>query len=107
MYISATRFEAPIIELGFTALSVEIITNSPTPEDAAASARVFVPKTLFFIASPGFHSITGTCLWAAAWKTQWGLAASKIFLTRSRSQISAMYGITRAPGEERNSSRGI
>ncbi len=29
----------------------------------------FVPKTLFFTASTGFASISGTCLCAAVWNT--------------------------------------
>ena len=31
-----------------------------------AEATIFVPNTLFFIASSGFCSISGTCLYAAA-----------------------------------------
>jgi hypothetical protein len=59
---------APITEVGLTALSVETITNAFTPKAWASSETFLVPKTLFLMASPGFHSIIGTCLWAAAWK---------------------------------------
>ena len=37
-YISASRFEAPITEVGFTALSVEISTIASAPTARAASA---------------------------------------------------------------------
>ena len=63
---SATRFETPITEVGFTALSVEIMTKRSTCQASASVAMVRVPRMLFFTASPGFHSIIGTCLWAAA-----------------------------------------
>ena len=65
-YSSATRLVQPITEVGLTALSVEIITNRSTPWVCAASANARVPPTLFFTASEAFHSIIGTCLWAAA-----------------------------------------
>ena len=58
--------------VGFTALSVEIITNSCTPYSSASSANCRVPSTLFLIASPGLYSIIGTCLCAAAWNTTVG-----------------------------------
>ena len=69
MKSSATRFEAPITLVGFTALSVEINTNLSAPYLTAARATFFVPRTLFLIASSGWASIRGTCLCAAAWKT--------------------------------------
>ena len=85
-------------ELGFTALSVETITNFSTPCSCARSATFFVPKTLFFTASAGFHSIIGTCLWAAAWKTTLGRSVSKIPAMRRESQMSAMQGTMVSPG---------
>ena len=66
MYISAIRLVEPMMLVGLTALSVEIITNLPAPKRSAASAMVMVPMTLFLTASPGLASIRGTCLWAAA-----------------------------------------
>ena len=49
-----------------TALSVEIRTNFLTPALDAATAVLYVPITLFLIASFGLSSISGTCLCAAA-----------------------------------------
>ena len=42
-YISQMRFEHPMTFVGFTALSVEIITNFFTPYFTAMSASTFVP----------------------------------------------------------------
>ena len=58
--------------VGFTALSVEISTNFFTPYLAAAVAVLYVPSTLFLMASLGLSSMRGTCLWAAAWNTRSG-----------------------------------
>ena len=55
-----------------TALSVEIRTNRSAPYLSAHFAVLYVPNTLFFIASAGENSIKGTCLCAAAWKTYLG-----------------------------------
>ena len=55
-----------MIELGLTALSVEIITKRSTPKRSAKSATIRVPMMLFLTASAAFHSIIGTCLCAAA-----------------------------------------
>ena len=60
--ISQHLFEAPIAFVGFTALSVEIITNFFTLWNCAIVATLKVPITLFFIASIGDISIRGTCL---------------------------------------------
>ena len=89
-YNSATRFVAPITLVGFTALSVLTSTNAATPIVADASATIFVPKTLFLMASHGFASIIGTCLCAAQWKTTCGRSASKTWRTRRASQTSPM-----------------
>ena len=67
--ISAMRLVAPITELGRTALSVEMSTRRSAPTASAMRATFCVPKTLFFTASSGASSMSGTCLWAAAWKT--------------------------------------
>ena len=64
--ISQIRFDAPIILVGLTALSVEIKTNLCTPYLSAARAVLYVPNTLFLMASFGLSSIRGTCLCAAA-----------------------------------------
>jgi hypothetical protein len=65
-------------DTGLTALSVETNTNRSAPTDAAASAMALVPKRLFVTAWAGWSSISGTCLWAAAWKTTWGWRSSSI-----------------------------
>ena len=61
--------EAPITFVGFTALSVETITNFSTPNFTERSAIFFVPNTFVRTASDGLRSIMGTCLYAAAWNT--------------------------------------
>ena len=48
--------------VGFTALSVEIITNFFTWYFTLRSAMTFVPHTLFCTLSLGLSSIMGTCL---------------------------------------------
>ena len=65
---SATRLVAPITLAGWTALSVEIRTNRSAPQASAIRAAFSVPNTLFLTASSGASSISGTGLWAAAWK---------------------------------------
>ena len=71
--ISESRLVAPITLVGFTALSVEINTNFFTPYSIAAFATMSVPSALFCTASHAFDSsISGTCLYAAAWKTSDG-----------------------------------
>ena len=64
--------KGPLTLDGFAALSVEIMTNRSTPYRAAISATIRVPTTLFLMASHGLASISGTCLWAAAWNTTSG-----------------------------------
>ena len=61
-YISAKRFDAPITLVGFTALSVEIITIMSTPYSTQKSATSLEPTTFTRTASQGFSSINGTCL---------------------------------------------
>ena len=90
--------------VGLTALSVEIETNSRTPCRSASCARSFVPKTLFLIASAGFDSIIGTCLWAAAWKITAGVLAAMIWSIRCSSVISAISGSNAGTGSIRASS---
>jgi len=48
--------------VGFTALSVEIRTNVPTPLRAAQRAVRRVPTTLFHTPSSTLASSIGTCL---------------------------------------------
>ena len=74
----ATFLLAPIILVGFTTLSVEIMINWLIPVDKLACNRFRVPITLLIMASVGLSSIKGTCLWAAAWKTMSGRYFSKI-----------------------------
>jgi hypothetical protein len=64
--ISANRFDAPIILVGLTALSVEIKTKVSTRVSMAALTHDKVPKMLFLTPSKGFSSTRGTCLYAAA-----------------------------------------
>lgn len=68
-YISQMRLEQPITLVGFTALSVEIMTNFLTPYLTDRSAITLVPHILFCTLSLGLSSIIGTCLYAAAWNT--------------------------------------
>ena len=79
---SASPLVAPMIEVGRTALSVEINTRCVTSNSTDASTTFRVPSTLFVIASTTFSSISGTCLCAAAWKTANGLNRSKVRLRR-------------------------
>ena len=58
---------------GLTALSVETRTKRRAPNSIAASATTRVPSALFRTDSSGLASISGTCLYAAAWKTTAGL----------------------------------
>ena len=86
------RLVAPMMLVGATALSVEIRTKRSTPAPSAASTSVRVPTTLLVTASSGCSSISGTCLWAAAWKTIAGCSAAKIARSRSASRMSAITG---------------
>src|SRR5690554_6297170 len=61
-YISQILFEQPITLEGFTALSVETITNFCAPYFTARSARIFVPRILVWTDSETLSSIMGTCL---------------------------------------------
>ena len=60
-------------------MSVETSTNRFAPNSTAMSATVRVPSVLLRTASSGFASISGTCLYAAAWKTTAGRYFSKIW----------------------------
>ena len=86
---------------------IQIITKRGTPRRRAVRARQRVPRTLFFTASNGFHSIIGTCLWAAAWKTTWGRKLLKMFSNRGRSRISAITGCIGRAGKFSKSSRTV
>ncbi len=55
--------------VGFTALSEEIIRKVEQFEVSATFNNDSRPKTLLPTASSTLSSITGTCLYAAAWKT--------------------------------------
>jgi hypothetical protein len=96
------RFVAPITELGRTALSVEIRTNASTPCSPASRPRDLGARTLLRTASPGLDSISGTCLWAAAWKTTSGTPCSNTARSRSSSPTSPTRGTiqVRATGAE-------
>ena len=88
-YISQMRFEHPITLVGFTALSVDTITNLRVPYSTARSAMTLVPFTLFTTASYGLSSIMGTCLYAAAWKTYSGRYVRNMRSITVRSAMSA------------------
>ena len=60
--ISAIRLVAPITFVGFTALSVDTITNFSAWYLMASSAIFLVPEIFTRTASYGFASIKGTCL---------------------------------------------
>ena len=75
--ISASRFDAPITDVGLTALSVETSTNFSTFAATDARAITQVPYALLRTACQAFvSSISGTCLYAAAWKTTFGFSRS-------------------------------
>jgi len=59
---SASLLVTPMMLVGRTALSVEIITKSSSPCSAAPRAVLYVPNTLFSTASNMCASIIGTCL---------------------------------------------
>ena len=59
---SAIRLDAPMTLVGRTALSVEIRMKARTPAFTAASASVWVPKTLLRMPSTTLPSTSGTCL---------------------------------------------
>ena len=88
--ISQIRFEAPIILVGLTALSVEICTKRLVLKRSAALATFKVPNTLFLIASLGEVSISGTCLCAAALNTISGRYFLKMSSTLPLSLILAI-----------------
>ena len=60
-----------------TALSVETSTKRFAPNSTATSATVRVTSALLRTASSGLASMSGTCLYAAAWKTTAGRYFSK------------------------------
>ena len=74
---SHSAFDCPITVFGFTALSVETRTNRLAPNSTATSATFRVTSVLLRTASSGFASMSGTCLYAAAWKTTPGRYFSK------------------------------
>ncbi len=82
--ISASRFDAPITEVGFTALSVDTSTSFSTCAATAARASTHVPQALLRTAAHAFaSSISGTCLYAAAWKIALGRSRSSMESTRA------------------------
>ena len=92
------RLVAPITELGRTALSVEMSTRRSAPTASAMRATFCVPKTLFFTASSGASSMSGTCLWAAAWKMISGRKRLPSRMIRSGSRMSATSARTMRSG---------
>ncbi len=108
MIHSHNAFDWPITVFGLTALSVEISTKRSTSKSAASSATIFVATTLFRTDSSGCVSISGTCLYAAAWKTIVGWYFSK---TSRRSAVrfltSTSFGIAAVKSRSDTSSRSI
>ena len=70
---SQSAFDWPITVFGFTALSVDTSTKLRASNSIATSAIVRVPSVLLRTDSSGFASMSGTCLYAAAWKTTPGV----------------------------------
>src|SRR5436190_1092916 len=77
---SQSAFDCPMTVFGFTALSVDTRTKRLASNSTATSATVRVTSELLRTASSGFASISGTCLYAAAWKTTAGRYLSKTCL---------------------------
>src|SRR6267143_592752 len=94
---SHVRLVAPIMFDGFTALSEEIITKFLQPTSSASPTKDKRPRTLFLTASWTLDSISGTCLYAAAWKRISGLTSDRTRRTRSQSVTSATQKVTWAP----------
>ena len=69
---SHSRLVAPMTLVGLTALSVETRMQWLQPSSSARRQTTQVPSTLFSTASRALSSMSGTCLWAAAWKTTLG-----------------------------------
>ena len=92
---------------GLTALSVETRTKRSQPEATAVSAVTRVAIALLRIASTGLASISGTCLWAAAWKTTSGLKRCITSSMRSGSLQSASTDSTRVKCRSSIISRSI
>ena len=73
---SPTRFEAPMTLAGCTALSVEMNTKRSTRRGGSRPrARCACPARWCAPPRAGWLSRSGTCLWAAAWKTTSGPVA--------------------------------
>ena len=106
-YISASRLDAPMTLVGFTALSVEISTIASAPVARAASATWRVPAALVSRPSNGFASTIGTCFSAAAWNTSSGRSASNTARMRASSRISAIRVWRRNSGWVSANSRSI
>src|SRR2546422_10936725 len=66
---SAHSLVAPYRLIGFTALSLLIMTTRLTAASIAALMTFSAPITLVWIASNGLYSQDGICLSAAAWNT--------------------------------------
>ena len=67
------------------------VDRSPCGTGTSAKlATLYVPNMLFLIASLGAFSISGTCLWAAAWNTTSGLYSLNISSILTSSLIEAI-----------------
>src|SRR3712207_8629879 len=80
------RLDAPMTDVGLTALSVETRTKTSAPHSPAMRPRVYVASTLFLTASDAFVSIMGTCLCAAACRITCGLCSDITRRMRSASR---------------------
>src|SRR3989449_2877303 len=90
---SAHSLVAPYRLIGFTALSLLIMTTRLTAASIAALMTFSAPITLVWIASNGLYSQDGICLSAAAWNTtstpcmaRWSRAWSRTSPTKKRSE---------------------
>ena len=90
---------------GLTALSVDTRMKRSTPTSPAAAATMRVATALLRTASTGFSSISGTCLYAAAWNTTDGECSSNTSRTRVASLQSASTADARAKCRSSSSSR--
>ena len=105
---SQSAFDWPITVFGLTALSVEMSTNRSTSNSADSSATVRVATTLLRTDSSGCVSISGTCLYAAAWKTMVGLYFSKTSRRSAfRSLTSTSFGTAGVKSRSSTSSRSM
>jgi hypothetical protein len=107
MIHSHNAFDWPSRFFGFAALSVDTSTKRLVSNSTAISASAFVARTLLRAASIGFASSSGTCLYAAAWKTTAGRYFSKTCRIFAGLPTSASTGSAAGKPRTSTSSRSI